>query len=310
MSPRPFRFGVQLRASGTRSDWVDSVRRAEDLGYETVFMPDHFGDQFAPIPALMAAADCSGMRIGMAVLDNDYRHPVVLAKEAATLDVLSDGRLELGIGAGWMRTDYEQSGIRYDPPAVRVDRFEEGLKVLKGLFADGPFSFRGKHYAVSELDGRPKPVQRPHPPIFVGGGGRRVLGIAAREADIVGINFDLRGGEVNAELGTQATPDVVNRKIGWIRDAAGERFDSLELNNLVYMAQVTDDRPGVAAMLAPAFGLSPEQALEVPFALVGTTDEIADDLRARREAYGISYVVMPEDAYVALGPVVKALAGT
>src|SRR5580700_1042211 len=149
-----FRFAAQLSKApdGTARSWAEQAKKAEDLGYSTLLMPDHFGDQLAPVPALMAAADAtSGLRIGTLVFDNDYRHPVVLAKEAATLDLLSGGRLELGLGAGWMRTDYEESGIAYDPPGVRVDRFAEGVAVLAGLLeSDGPFSFSGTHYTVTD----------------------------------------------------------------------------------------------------------------------------------------------------------------
>src|SRR6266704_1130805 len=155
---RPFRFAAQVSNAGSRQEWADHARKAEDLGYSTLTMPDHFGDQLAPVPALMAAADATThLRIGTLVFCNDYKHPLVLAKEAATLDLLSDGRLELGLGAGWMRTDYEQSGIAYDARAPRVDRFEEAIAVMKGLFAEGPFSFTGRHYTITGHDGRPKP---------------------------------------------------------------------------------------------------------------------------------------------------------
>ncbi|HVN50318.1 MAG TPA: TIGR03621 family F420-dependent LLM class oxidoreductase, partial [Acidimicrobiales bacterium] len=179
--PRRFRFGVQASTAASGDDWRALARRVEDLGYSTLFMPDHFGDQLAPVPALMAAADAtSELRIGALVFDNDYKHPVVLAKEAATLDLLSGGRLELGVGAGWMVSDYEQAGMAYDPPKVRVDRFAEGLAVIKGLFAEGELHFEGEHYRIEGLDGRPKPVARPHPPILIGGGAKRMLSIAAR----------------------------------------------------------------------------------------------------------------------------------
>src|SRR5438128_5610416 len=159
MANHPFRFAAQLARAGSGCDWAEAARKVEDLGYSTLTMPDHFGDQLAPVPAMMAVADATTtLRIGTLVFANDYRHPLVLAKEAATLDLLSDGRLELGLGAGWMRTDYEQSGIACDPPAVRVDRFDETVAVMKGLFAPGPFSFTGRHYTITEHDGLPKPV--------------------------------------------------------------------------------------------------------------------------------------------------------
>ena len=233
--PRKFRFGVQLSTAPSGEAWAAVARKAEDLGYSTLFMPDHFGDQLAPVPALMAAADATTtLRVGALVLDNDYKHPVVLAKEAATIDVLSGGRLEFGIGAGWMNTDYEQSGIPKDRDGVRIARMAEALEVYKGLWADGAYSFSGEHYTITELDGLPKPVQQPHPPILIGGGGPKVLGIAGRHADIVGINPSIPKGYVDASAAQDTTPERVDQKVQWLRDGAGDRFDDLELNVLVF----------------------------------------------------------------------------
>lgn len=308
---RRFRFGVQLSNAATGDEWVRLARKAEDLGYSTVFMPDHFGDQLAPVPALTAAAAAtSTLRVGALVFDNDYRHPVVLAKEAATIDVLSNGRLELGLGAGWMRSDYDEAGMTYDAAGVRIARMVEGIAVVKGLMGEEPFSFDGEHYTIRALDGRPKPVQRPHPPILIGGGGRKVLSIAAREADIVGINVDLRAGAITADAGANATADATATKIGWVREAAGDRFEDLELNVLVFMSVITDDRMQVAEASAPMFGISPEQALEVPHALVGTVEEICEDLEKRRATYGFSYTVIQGDAMDAFAPVVARMTGS
>jgi probable F420-dependent oxidoreductase len=307
---RKFRFGVQASGAADGDAWRRIARKAEDLGYATLFIPDHFGDQLAPVPALMAAADATTtLRVGGLVLDNDYRHPVVLAKELATLDLLSGGRLEVGLGAGWMRSDYEQSGIPYDPPKVRVDRFEEGLAVIKGYLAGGPFSFSGEHYQVSGIEGAPRPVQQPIP-FLIGGGGRRVLSIAAREADIVGINPNLRSGAVDKETIADATAASFDEKVAWVREAAGDRFDDIELNLLVFVAVVTDDRQSMAEMLAGGFGVSPEDALSIPNAFVGTVNQICDDLNERRERWGVSYVVFQEGAMDAMAPVVARLAGT
>src|SRR5438445_2638232 len=308
---KKFRFGAQIASARSREDWVAKARKAEDLGFSTLFMPDHFGDQLAPVPALMAAADATTtLRIASLVFDNDFRHPLVLAKEGATLDLLSDGRLEFGLGAGWMRTDYEESGIPFDEPAVRVDRLEEALAIVKGLWADKPFSFEGKHYTITEHDGLPKPVQKPHPPILVGGGAKRVLSIAGREADIVSINFNLRPGVVSGDLGPDGTAERVEQKIGWVRDAAGDRFDDIELGVTIFFPVITDDRKATAEALAGGFKLTPEQALEIPFALVGTVDEIVDDLVARRERFGLSYIAISGGGFRALAPVVEKLAGT
>jgi probable F420-dependent oxidoreductase len=307
--PRKFRFGVQMANGTSRKDWLEKVRKAEDLGYSTIAMPDHFGDQLGPVPALTAAAENSNLRVGTLVFDNDYKHPVVLAKECATIDLLSEGRLELGIGAGWMRTDYEQSGIPYDPPAVRVDRFEEGLQVLKGAFADGPFSFEGKHYTITNYEGFPKPVQKPHPPILIGAGGKRMLGIAAREADIIGINPNLAAGEVNIEVGRDGTAERADRKVAWIKEAAGDRFDDIEFNALVFIGIITDNRLEQAGNFAPMFGLTAEEGLEVPNAFVGTVDQICDDLLARRERFKLSYYTLGEGLMESFAPVAERMTG-
>jgi len=295
MAARPFRFAAQIAGAGSAREWADHARKAEDLGYSTLTMPDHFGDQLAPMPALVAAADATThLRVGTLVFCNDYKHPLVLAKEAATLDLLSDGRLELGLGAGWMRTDYEQSGIAYDPPATRVDRFEEALASMKRLFAEA----------------HPKPVQQPHPPIIVGGGGKRVLSIAAREADIVSVNPNLREGLGGAETAPNTVPAMTTRKIEWVKEAAGERFDDIELNVLVGFAMVTDDAESIAEAMAPTFGVSPEDCLHAPITLVGTLDWMVDEVQRRREEWGFSYIGFDGNSWEAMAPIVARLAGT
>ena len=309
--PRKFRFGVQLSTASSGEEWAALARRAEDLGYSTLFLPDHFGEQLAPVPALMAAADATtDLRVGALVFDNDYKHPVVLAKEIATIDVLSGGRVEFGIGAGWMNTDYEQSGIPKDRDGVRIARMAEAIEIFKGLWADGPYSFKGEHYTITEMDGLPKPVQKPGPPILLGGGGPKVLGIAGRHADIVGINPSIPAGEITADAGQDATAARVDQKVQWVKDGAGDRFDDLELNALVFFATITDDRAGLAAGLAGAFGISPEEALEVPYAWFGTVDEICDQLRTARDRWGLSYFVVQAAAMDTVAPVIAALNGT
>jgi len=317
---RPFRFGVQASGADTRSAWVELARRVEGHGYSTLTMPDHLNEQLAPVPALMAAADATTtLRIGTLVFANDYRHPVVLAKEAATIDVLSGGRFELGLGAGWMTTDYEQAGIALDRPGVRIDRLAEAIDVITGLWADEPCTVEGTHYAVRGLDGFPKPISsvagaegappRPGPPILVGGGGRRILTLAARRADIIGLNIALGSGRIDASAGPTATDTSTLEKIGWIRDAAGPRFDQIELHVRVHLAAITDDRPALAEALGPALGLTAEEAMASPHALAGTVDEIVDQCLERRERYGISYIGLGVDALDALAPVVARLAG-
>jgi probable F420-dependent oxidoreductase len=312
--PRRFRFAAQLSKApeGTARSWADQARKAEDLGYSTLLVPDHFGDQLAPVPALMAAADATtALRVGALVFDNDYRHPVVLAKEAATLDLLSGGRLELGLGAGWMRSDYAESGIAYDAPGLRVDRFAEGVAVIAGLLeSEQPFSFSGRHYTVTEHSLLPRPVQRPRPPLILGGGGRRVLTIAGQWADIVSINVDLRAGTGGPETAPNASPEATRQKIAWVKEAAGSRFEDIELNCLIGFAIITDDGQKIADAMAPTFGIAPADALHVPVALIGTLDQMVEELQWRREEYGISYFSIEADCWESIAPVVSRLAGT
>jgi len=291
--------------------WADTARKVEDLRWSTLVMPDHFGDQLAVGPALAAAAEATSiLRLGALVFGNDYRHPVVLAKEMATLDVLSGGRMELGIGAGWMRTDYDMAGMVYDQPGVRIDRLVESLAIIRGLFSDDPLDFTGEHYTISAMDLQPKPVQSP-PPVLIGGGGKRMLGLAAREADIVGVTANLRAGEVGPDAIADVTAERFDEKLGWVREAAGDRFDGLELNVLVMSAQVTDARDSAVEGTAALFGMTPETVAEVPILLIGSAAEIADTLRARRERWGFNYVIMQDHATIeALAPVVAQLSGT
>jgi probable F420-dependent oxidoreductase len=308
---RPFRFGAQVSNARSRAGWVDLARKVEDLGYSTLCMPDHFDDQLDPAPALMAAADATTtLRVGTLVLDNDFRHPVVLAKQAATLDLLTEGRLELGLGAGWLRSDYEASGIPFDTAGTRIDRFEEGLTVMKGLFAGEAFSFTGKHYTVTNLVGTPAPVQRPHPPIVIGAGAKRMLGVAARHAGIVNVNFDLSPGAVSPEVGASGTAEATAAKIDVLRQAAGDRFDDLELGTTVFFAAVTDDREPMAEGVGGAFGVPGDVVLQVPHVVFGTVDQIVEDLQRRREQFGFSYIVFGGGSYQAMAPIVAKLAGT
>ena len=311
--PRPFRFSVQCSTpSGySHQSWSELARTCEDLGYSVLTVADHFDDQYAPVPALMAAADATtSLHVGALVFCTDYVHPVVIAKQAATLDLLSEGRFELGLGAGWMTADYERSGIELDPAGTRIERMGEALQIIDQLWSDTPCTFHGRHYEITALEGHPKPLQHPRPPILVGGGGRRVLSLAAQHADIVGLNVDLRRGVIDAHAGPNATDDATAQKLAWIREAAGDRFDALELHVRVHLTIVTNDRAGMAATLGPAFGLSPADALRSPHALAGTVDQIVDDLVERRERWGISYIGVGVDALHALAPVVARLTGT
>jgi probable F420-dependent oxidoreductase len=308
---RPFRFGVTEHRAPNAKAWREQARRVESLGYSTLYITDHFGDQLSPVAALMSAADAtSTLRVGSLVFDNDYRHPVVLAKEAATLDLLSDGRLDFGLGAGWLATDYEQTGMTFDPPGTRIERMAEGLEIIKRFFAGGSVSFTGKHYTVAGVEAVPSPVQKPHPPIVLGGGGRRMLRLAAREADIVSINYKLSEGRINRKLISTGLADATDEKLGWIKEAAADRLSEIELSVSIFVANVTDDRDALAAAMASGSGSEPSAVLETPHFLIGTVEQMIEDLQARRERYGISYVIVPGEVAESLAPIVERLTGT
>ena len=309
---RKFRFGVQTGGATSAREWQEKVSKIEALGYSTMFMPDHFIDTpFAPMVGIAMAAEATeSLRVGTLVLGNDYKHPAVVAKEFATLDVLSDGRVEAGIGAGWMRVDYEALGFRYDSHGTRIERLEEAIAIFKGAWGPRPFSLNGRHYRITDYDGIPKPVQQPRPPILVGGGGPKVLRLAGREADIVGINPNLRAGEINRDAAQDTLASRTKQKIEWVREGAGDRFDDLELQIRYFVAAITDDRHGLAEAMAPAVGMEPHEALESGVAVVGTVDECCDILIRRREEWGVSYIVLGDDQFEAFAPVVDRLTGT
>ncbi len=305
----PFRFGVLGSNAQSREEWASRARKIEDYGYSTLLMGDHV--ELGVLPAmigLMAAADAtSTLRLGSYVLSNDFRHPVFLAKEAAALDLLSDGRLELGLGAGWLAAEYEQVGISFDSPAVRVDRFKEGLHIIKTILTDGSLSFDGEYYSVAGLEKLPKSLQRPYPPIMIGGAGKRMLSIAGREANIVA--FALSNQENIAKNVNEATAAGFMQKVDWVRQAAGARFSELELNVLIGAVIVTEHRQQVVQRFVERLGVSAERVLEIPFFLMGDVDQICDTLYARREQYGLSYTVILNDSMEAFAPVVARLAG-
>lgn len=309
---RPFRFGMTTASAGSRREWAEKARRFEALGYSTMTVPDHFPDRLATVPALMSAADATEtLRVGSWVFCNDFRHPALVYKEAATIDLLSDGRFELGVGAGWLKTEYEMTGIPFDQPGVRVARMEEAVRIIKGLAAEGPLEFAGEYYRIAGLEGAPKPVQQPYPPLYIGGGGRRLLSFAAREADIVGF-----GAKALPEGGLDVTDlklEAVRRKLEWAREAAVDAGRNPELNILVFVLEITDDRQGAAQRHADELpGLTAEDLLESPHILIGTVEQLAEDLRRRRDEYGFSYIVLNTTVEAHLehfAPVVALLAG-
>jgi probable F420-dependent oxidoreductase len=314
---RPFRFGVQTTNAREGTSWADTARHCEDLGFSSLSVPDHFEDQLAPITAMTAAACATTtLRVGCLVFDNDYRHPLVFAKEMASLDVISGGRVEIGMGAGWMGSDYEAAGIPYDSPGTRVSRFIEGVRIVKALCGDDPVDFKGEHYTITNHNGRPKPVQRPHPPIVIGGGGKRVLSFAAREANIININPTNLGNDNWAETNVNdATDAATDRKIGWVREAAGSRIDELEIGVTVAFVIETDDRAGLAAGIAEGLPrvegrpADPNQVLASPHVLIGSIDEMAATLEERRERWGFSYISFQGDVVDTVAPLVAKLAG-
>jgi probable F420-dependent oxidoreductase len=309
---RPFRFGVNVRTAASQAEWANKARKVEALGYAVLLVPDHLAELLAPLPALAAAAAATTrLRVGTAVLNNDLRHPALLAREAATLDVLSDGRLELGLGAGHMRSEYEQAGLAFDPGATRVERLGEAVVIVKRLLEGESVTFAGRHYRVTGHSIHPRPVQRPRPPVLIGGNAPRLLTLAAREADIVGLTGIAfrRGGQEPDVSDFRAA--VVDERVRLVRETAADRFDRLELNALVQRVVVTDDRRKAAEELATGrwARLAPDEILASPYALVGTVDQMVDDLRGRRERWGISYIMTHEPFMDALAPVVARLAG-
>jgi probable F420-dependent oxidoreductase len=312
-----FRFGLLGENVRSATALMETAHRAESAGFATFLLRDHFieepfGHQPAPLAALATvAAATERLRVGSLVLCNDYRHPVLLAKEVATLDLLSGGRFEFGLGAGFSRPEYEAAGLPFDPPGVRVDRLGEALQVFKGLFGAAPFTFAGRFYTVSKLDAFPKPVQRPHPPILVGAGGRRMLGIAAREADIIGIQTASLGSGRSVADPSGLLAETIAEKIGWVRQQAGARFDQIELS-IVSSVIVAEHRREAAERLVRDRGwqgLSIERVFEMPSIFIGSVDRIVHEMQKRRERYGISYYVVSDRSLETVAPIVARLAG-
>jgi len=308
----PFRFGVNVRTAASSADWIALARKLEDLGYSTLNLPDHLTELPAPFPALAsAAAVTTRLRVATLVLNNDFRHPVLLAREAATLDVLSGGRLQLGLGAGYMKAEYDEAGLPFDRGGVRVERLGEAVAILKRLFEGETVTIAGCHYRVTAHKIYPLPVQRPRPPILIGGNGPRLLTLAATEADIVGLSgITFAGGGLQRDFsGFRAAG--VDERVALVRAAAGARFDQLELNALVQQVIVTENRLGAAEELAQRWKmLSVADIFGSPFVLLGTVDEIVAQLVARRARWGISYYVVFEPVIDAFAPIVARLTGT
>jgi len=312
---RPFRFLAEAGSIASDDALAATAKRAEAMGYSVLMFTDHLIEQLAPIPAMTAiAAATSRLRVGTFVLNNEFRHPAVLAQDLATVDVLSGGRLELGIGAGWNKPEFDQLGLAFDPVPARVARLVEAVAVLKGCFAEGAFTFTGERYQITDYDGQPKPIQKPHPPFLIGGGGRRTLELAGREADIVGLAPRTLVGERTDPR--SITFAAAAEKIEWVRAAAGDRFDSLEFN--VYPSSspviITDHARAEAAKIhdrllkRTGYELTEDQILESPHVFVGSVDGLVAKLQDLRERLGISAFMTGE--IDDLAPVVERLVGT
>lgn len=310
--PRRFRFGVQLNAPFDGTTWAESVRELETLGYSTLFVPDHVDSGLGPLAAMAAAAMATTtLKVAPLVLDCDFRHPAIVSRELTTIDLLSEGRIEVGLGAGWKAVDYTQTGIPMDRPGVRVDRMIEHAQVLKALWAGAPVDFSGEYYEITGLVGSPAPHTPGGPPVIIGGGAPRVLRFAGEFADIVGVNPSIHSGEIDGDAARDAQADRIDQKIEWVREGAGDRFDDLELNAWVAAAELTDDPVGFAGEIAPLFGAaSGEELLSSPMTLIGNVASLTDELNRRRDRWGYSYIVVPGDHARSFAPLVAALTGT
>jgi len=307
---RRFRFGVNPHGGQDVAAWTAVARKAEDLGYATLLVPDHLNPQLAPFTALAVAASATTtLRIGTQVLSNELREPVVAAKELASLDLLSGGRLDWGMGAGWLPNDFAAVGVER-PPSVRVDRLVESIEVMRALFSGEPVHHRGEHYRVDLDAGTPRPIQRPHPPLLIGAAQRRLLTFAGRVADIVSISPGLAARAFGSFPPAMSVEENTDRQVGWVCEGAGDRFGDVELSVVAMPARVTNRPDEAAEQVAPHMGVTADEARRSVHALLGPVDQLCDTLIARRERWGISNIVVPWQHAEAFAPVVARLAGT
>ena len=322
---KPFRFGLQAFNPSSPKAWREQVRKTEDLGYSTFHLADHFlgpgpaieaaahpPQLIAAVPAMAMALEMSNtLKVGCRVFCMDYRQPVILAKEAATMDYLSDGRLEFGLGAGWIQSEYNAVNIPFDPIGVRLKRFEEIVQGVKAFMTGDPLSIQGEWVNWEGFSGSPaRPKQ---PSLMIGGGSKGILSIAGREADIVSLNFNNKAGALGAEGMLSGLAEQTAKKVRWVKDAAGDRFEDIELEIGAYLTVVTDHQEATVNAIAEPFGMSAEDFLAGPHNLIGSVDYICDELQRRREAYGISYITVLDDGennmIEQFAPIVARLAG-
>ena len=324
---KPFRFSLQSFNTSSPGNWRDLIAKTEGLGYSTFFLADHFlsagpamdstyhpPQMLAAIPAIaMALEQTTTLRVGCRVFCNDYHNPVMLAKEAATMDYLSEGRLEFGIGAGWIKAEYDAIRLPFDAFPERLDRCEEFVHAYKAFMSGQPLDIEGNTINWSGFSGTPQPAQAPYPPLMIGGGSRKILTFAGREADVVSLNFNNRAGMLGPDGMNSGLAAATARKIDWIRDGAGQRFGDIELEIGAYNTIVTDHQDATAAAIGEALGMSTADILSHPHCLIGSIDYMCEELERRRETYGISYIAVLDDGennmVEAFAPVVQKLAG-
>lgn len=300
-----YRFAVSANRPRPRAEWIAFAQSVEAAGFDTLLMPDHFGARMAIAPALVLAAEATErIRVGSFVYDNDFRHPALLAQEAATIDVLTGGRFDFGIGAGWLRSEYDAAGIPFAPGPVRVGRLAEAIRIIKDLMTETPVSHEGVHYRLTNLTGSFKPAQRPHPPFVIGGGGPALLTLAAKEADVISImpRSKADGGGLED---TDASAEAFDKKVAVIRKAAGDRFPRLTLNTLIQGVVITDDRQTAVEAIRTEWQMTAEQLMESPLLLIGTVDQMAAQLRARHKRFGLSYFTVFERDMASLARVLQ-----
>ncbi|WP_370944340.1 TIGR03621 family F420-dependent LLM class oxidoreductase [Amycolatopsis sp. cg5] len=302
----PFRFATQARTASDAKQWRDKARKAEELGYSSLLVPDHLNDHWAPLVSLTLAAEAtSTLKVGSLMFNNEHRHPLLLAREIAVLENACEGRVELGIGAGWKEEDFTHLGLPFDAPGARIGRLTESVRILKEFLSGGKVDFDGEHYQVHAAPGRPYAKV----PLMLGGGGRRMLTLAAREADIVGFNAIGASGTIDAAMIRSMTASAYTERVGWVREAAGERFAELELQCLAPICQLVPNRAETIENIAKYSALTAEEIAASPAFLIGSAEEICETLERRREEFGFTYWVLPEVEMERFAPVVARLGG-